>query len=151
MILQSVVDMIQSLSSTAVTPTSVITGVPSTQGVATPTPQPTPTPNTTCSVLAKLADDAKFFKCTADKTEPCDTVFCSQEFFGKQYSAVIVLLSCETPAAVRIEMSEGEKVLVNETVDHSQEITITISELIRLVLTVKLDHFDDAIGLQVKE
>ena len=136
------------IPSTAVTPTSVITGVPSTQGVAIPTPQPTPTPDTTCSVLAKLADDAEFFTCTADKTEPCDTVFCSQEFAGKQYNAVVVLLPCETPAAVRIVMSEGEKVLVNETVDHSKE--ITIPELFGLVLNVTLDHFDDAIGLQVK-
>ena len=136
------------IPSTAVTPTSVITGVPSTQGVATPTPQPTPTQDTTCSVLAKLADDAEFFTCTADKTEPCDTVFCSREFVGKQYSAVVVLLPCETPAAVRIVMNEGERVLVNETVDHSKE--ITIPELFGLVLNVTLDHFDDAIGLQVK-
>ena len=84
--------MIQSLSSTAVTPTSVITGVSSTQGVATPTPQPTPTQDTTCSVLAKLADDAEFFKCTADKTEPCDTVFVVRSLPGS--NTVLSLYCC---------------------------------------------------------
>ena len=132
---------------TALVPTSVVskTREPS------PTPQPSSTPpdtgaNTTCAVLAKLAADAEFFKCTSDTTKPCDTVFCSRNF-GKNYSAVVVLLPCMTPAAVRLSMSDGEKVLVNKTVDHSQK--ITVPELFNLVLVITLDHFDEAIGLKV--
>ena len=130
---------------TALVPTSVSkTQEPS------PTPQPSSTPpdtgaNTTCAVLTKLAADAEFFKCTSDLTKPCDTVFCSRNnLFGKNYSVVVVLLPCVTPAAVQLSMSDGEKVLVNKTVDHPREITAS-----EPVLVITLDHFNEAIGLKV--
>ena len=115
-----------------------------------PTPQPSSIPpdtgaNTTCEVLAKLAADAEFFKCTSDTTKPCDTVFCNKkDFHGENYSAVVVLLPCETPAAVRLSMSDGEKELVNKTVDHPREVTAS-----EPVLVITLDHFNEAIGLKV--
>ena len=123
--------------------------LPSTQR-PTPTPYSTPVvedKNTTCSVLKELAAEAQGFKCTADTIEPCDRVDCVQEVFGMEYSAVIVLLPCTTPASLTIVMSEGEKVLVDETISQSKN--ITVEDLFDLMLVITLDHFKDAIGLQV--
>lgn len=130
---------------TALLPTSVVskTQEPS------PIPQPSPTPpvtgaNTTCAVLAKLAADAEVFKCTSDTTKPCDTVSCS---FQIDYSTVIVLLPCVTPTSFQLVISDGNKVLLNKTVDRSQQ--IPVPELFGLVLNVTLNHFEEAIGLKV--
>ena len=57
---------------------------------------------------------------------------------------MVVLLPCVTPAAVQLSMSDGEKVLVNKTVDHPREITAS-----EPVLVITLDHFNEAIGLKV--
>ena len=104
--------------------------------------------NTTCSVLKRLAADAEFFECTADNVEPCASVNCIQtDIPGKEYTAVITLLPCMTPTAVRVEIVEGETVLLNEVVSESQE--ITVEDLFGIVLNITLDHFKDAIGLQV--
>ena len=51
------------------------------------------------------------------------------------------------PAAIRLVISQGELVVLNRTVDHSQQ--VAVPELLGLVLNVSLDHFDDAIGLEV--
>ena len=101
----------------------------------------------TCDVLANLAKDAEFFECTADSKEPCDHVFCSRAFGETEYTAVIVLQPCDDPPSIRIVLSQADVVLVNQTIDHSQE--ITIPQLFGLTLNFTVDHFDDAIGLQV--
>jgi hypothetical protein len=103
--------------------------------------------NTTCAVLAQLAADSEFFECVADSTEPCDTVSCTNELVGRVYSALIVLMPCVSPAAVRLEVREGETVLVDKTVDRSE--TVEVPELFGLVLDITLDQFEDAIGLEV--
>ena len=99
--------------------------------------------NTTCAVLATLAESSEFFSCTADKSEPCDSVVCSR--LG--YTAVIVLLPCVTPAAIRLVISGGDEVLHNQTLDQSG--VIVIPELADLTLDITIDHFDDAMGLEV--
>ena len=138
-------------STVFIAPTSVSIGVPTTEGLtAIPKVTPTQTPtleNSTCAVLSRLASSAEFFECVSDTTPPCQTVWCTNSLAGKDYSAVIVLVPCVTPAAVRLVMSEEGKVLLNKTIDHSQE--ITIPELFGLILIVTLDQFQDAIGLQV--
>ena len=127
----------------------VSTKVAITQG-PTPTPSPiiSPVANTTCSVLKNLDENADYFKCTSDTTPPCDTVYCTEELGNEIYDAVILLLPCQTPAAVRVTLtSDDGKTILNETVDSSRE--ITVPDLLRFSLGVTLDHFEDAIGLQV--
>ena len=60
-----------------------------------------------------------------DTTPPCDTVYCTEELGNEIYNAVILLLPCQTPAAVRLTLtSEDGKTILNETVDSSREITV---------------------------
>ena len=143
-------NFIYSLFAVIIEPSSSVvrTREPIIQG-PTPTPTPVSMTNTTCSVLKTVAANAEIFECTSDTIEPCDAVYCSEELAGKRYSAVVVLLPCEVPAAaVRIELASGDgTVMVNETVDHSQE--IKVPNLFGFSMTVTLDHFPDAIGLQV--
>ena len=97
----------------------ISTKVAITQG-PTPTPSPiiSPVANTTCSVLKNLAENADYFKCTSDTTLPCDTVYCTEELGNEVYDAVILLLPCQTPPAVRVTLtSEDGKTILNETVD----------------------------------
>lgn len=113
------------------------------------TPQPTPMivddENTTCSALEKLAVDSD---CITDTVEPCDRIYCiDQQIPAKECPVVITLMLCMTPAAVRIEITEEKNVVLNEVVSESQE--ITVEHHFGLVVNVTLDHFDDAIGLQV--
>ena len=128
----------------------ISTKVAITQG-PTPTPSPiiSPVANTTCSVLKNLAENADYFKCTSDTTPPCDTVYCTEELGNEIYNAVILLLPCQTPAAVRVTLTSDDdgKTILNETVDSSRE--ITVPDLLGFTLGVTLDHFEDAIGLQV--
>ena len=98
-------------------------------------------------MLKELAAEADGFKCTSDTIEPCDRVDCVQEVLGSNYSAVIVLLPCTTPASLTIVMSEGEKVLLDETLSQSKN--ITVEKFFGLLLVITLDNFKDAIGLQV--
>jgi hypothetical protein len=143
-------------SPTTVTVASVTRSPTST---AVPTPRPTATPgettteppttgsdgkNTTCSVLEEIAANAEFFTCTADTTEPCDTVDCSA---FDLYTAEFVLLPCRTPPAIRIVINQGETLVLDETIDHSG--VIVVPQLFGLVLNITLDQFEDALGLQV--
>ena len=96
-------------------------------------------------MLKELAAEAQGFECTSDTIEPCDRVDCVQEVLGMEYSAMIVLLPCTTPASLTIEMSEGETVLVDETLSQSKNITVKHD----ILLVITLDPFKDAIGLQV--
>jgi hypothetical protein len=100
--------------------------------------------NTTCSVLEEIAANAEFFTCTADTTEPCDTVDCSA---FDLYTAEFVLLPCRTPPAIRIVINQGETLVLDETIDHSG--VIVVPQLFGLVLNITLDQFEDALGLQV--
>ena len=120
-----------------------------TQGpTPTSTPIKTPVANTTCSVLKETAANAEIFECTPDTTEPCDRIYCSEKIGGKNYDAVIILLACEDPAAVRLELSSSDgEVTVNETVDQSEE--IEVPGLFGFTMDVTIDHFPDALGIQV--
>ena len=123
----------------------ISTRLPITQG---PTPTTTPGLNTTCSVLKDTAANAQIFECTSDTTQPCDRIFCSEEIGGKNYDAVIVLLPCSDSPAVRVELSRNNGAVgVNETVDSSREIPVPGPLGFSMVVTV--DHFPDALGLQV--
>ena len=113
------------------------------------TGSPSANNRTTCDVLAELAKNSEPFDCVASTKEPCDQVDCATEFAGLKFNAEVVLLPCNTPPAVHITMSRDGKVVVNKTVDHSQEIVIT--ELFGVKLNVTLDHFQQAMGLQVEE
>ena len=100
--------------------------------------------NTTCSVMAEIAANVELFNCTADTTEPCDTVDCTTNI---GYTAEFVLLPCLTPPAVRLVVYLDKWVVVSRTLNHSA--VIVIPELFDLVVNVTIHQFDDAIGLQV--
>ena len=135
------------------------TGTPTpTTMMVTETPMPTtaesPLPTedvssnkSTCDVLAELAKSPSAFKCVADSKEPCDHVNCSAALIGSKFNAEFVLLPCHVPYAVQITMSHDGKVVVNKTVDHSQE--IDIPELFNMKLNITLNQYPDAIELKV--
>ena len=95
-------------------------------------------------MLEEIAANAEFFTCTADTTEPCDTVDCSA---FDLYTAEFVLLPCRTPPAIRIVINQEETPVLDETIDRSR--VIVVPQLLGLVLNITLDQFEDAIGLQV--
>ena len=94
-------------------------------------------------MLEEIAANAEVFTCTADTTEPCDTVDCS----ALGHTAEFVLLPCRTPPAIRIVINKEETVVLDETIDSSR-VTV-VPQLLGLVLNITLDQFEDAIGLQV--
>jgi hypothetical protein len=99
-------------------------------------------------VLKDTAANAEIFECTSDTTEPCDRIYCSEEIRGENYDAIIVLLVCEDPAAVRLELSSSDGTVgVNETVDQSEE--IKVPGLFGFSMEITIDHFPDALGIQV--
>ena len=110
------------------------------------TPQPTPMiETTTCSALEKLA---AYSGCTADTVEPCDKIYCkTQQLPGKTCPVVVTLMLCTTPAGVRIEMKEENKVVLNKVLYESKN--ILLQDLFGFVMNVTLEHFENAIGLQV--
>ena len=79
--------------------------------------------------------------------EACDGLDCSISALGLQFSAALTILPCNDPPAVRIVLTNpsNDAVLVDETVDHSQE----ISGPFGVVIDVTLDQLPGAIGLQV--
>ena len=95
-------------------------------------------------MLEEIAANAEVFTCTADTTEPCDTVDCSA---FDLYTAEFVLLPCRTPPAIRIVINQEETPVLDETIDRSR--VIVVPQLLGLVLNITLDQFEDAIGLQV--
>ena len=111
------------------------------------TGSPSANNRTTCDVLAELAKNSEPFDCVASTKEPCDQVDCATEFAGLKLTAEVVMLPCHSPPAGRIAMTKDGNVVLNKTVDHSQE--IVIPELFNLKLNVTLDHLQDAIGLQI--
>lgn len=93
-------------------------------------------------MLEEIANNAVGFQCTADTTEPCRTVDCAYQ----PYTAEFELLPCQSPvAAMRVVIKQGEALVLNETIDHSDAIQLSSF----LVLNITFDHFDDAVGLQV--
>lgn len=127
------------------TPKTVLVEPTETPTMSTGTP---PANKTTCNALGELAKTSKIFDCVASTKEPCDRVECATELIGITFAAEVVLLPCLTPSAVQIAMSRDGKVVMNRTLYHSQE--IFIPELFNLNLYVTLDHYKDAIGLQVR-
>ena len=101
----------------------------------------------TCDVLAELAKSPTVFTCLADSKEPCDRVDCSVVLIGNKINAEFVLLPCHVPYAVQISTSLNGKVVLNKTVDHSQE--INIPELLNTKLNITLNQYPDAIELKV--
>ncbi|CAI8013842.1 hypothetical protein GBAR_LOCUS8714 [Geodia barretti] len=126
------------------TPTST-DGTSTTGEITTEQPTTADGKNTTCSVLEEIAANAEVFTCTADTTEPCDTVDCSA---FDLYTAEFVLLPCRTPPAIRIVINQEETPVLDETIDRSR--VIVVPQLLGLVLNITLDQFEDAIGLQVE-
>ena len=60
---------------------------------------------------------------------------------------MIKLLPCEVPAAIRLELSSTDQLLLNKTIDHSEE--NKVPGLFGFSMDVMIDHFDNALGLQV--
>ena len=83
----------------------------------------------------------------AASKEPCDRVDCSTDVFRSKINAEFVLLPCHVPYAVQISTSRDGKVVLNKTVDHSQE--IDIPELLNMKLNIILNQYPDAIELKV--
>ena len=83
----------------------------------------------------------------AASKEPCDRVDCSVVLIGSKIIAEFVLLPCHVPYAVQISTSRDGKVVLNKTVDHSQE--IDIPELFNTKLNISLNQYPDAIELKV--
>ena len=113
-----------------------------------PTPTATPLIPETTTTCCVLEDVVNIFQCGADATEPCDTIYCSEEIGGKNYSAVITLLPCEVPAAIRLELSSTDQLLLNKTINHSEE-NSRVPGVFGFSMNVTIDHFDNALGLQV--
>lgn len=131
---------------TALMPTSVVSEIqePSSTRLSSHTP-PLPIVDPTCAALAKLAADVKFFNnCTSVTTKPCDAVFCSGG--EHQYQASMILLLCNVPKAILLMLGNEKKVILQATVNHTEEIPVPELDL---VLNITLDQFPLAIGLKV--
>ena len=123
------------------------TEIPDTSETSTMEITQLPQGHTSCMALEEVAQSSQTFDCVASTEEPCDRVDCTTEWIGSRFTAEVILLPCYIPYAVQISMSREAGVLLNKTVDHSQE--IVVPDLYNLILIVKLDHFQDAVGLQV--
>ena len=105
---------------------------------------------TSCKILTALStfsESSNLFECVATEKELCDRVDCTAELSRRNYTAEITLLPCYNPPAIEISIRQGVKLLSSNVVSQSQE--MVIPELFDLMLNVTLDHFPNAIGLQV--
>ena len=101
-----------------------------------------------CEVLQQIASRAPGnFVCSTNQR--CDGVDCTADLLnnGMPFQSRAVILVCQLPRpAVEINLlSSSGAAIVNETVDHSE--VLSVQQFLQVNIT--LDQYQNAIGLQV--
>ena len=99
-----------------------------------------------CEVLQQIASRAPGnFVCSTNQR--CDGVDCSADLFGMPFQSRAVILVCQLPrpAVEIILLGSNGAAIINETVDHSE--VLSVEQFLQVNIT--LDQLQNAIGLQV--
>ena len=126
----------------------------SSSNAITNTPTITPTVDipqrNMCIVLEQIASRAPGnFECSTNQR--CDGVDCTGDLLNNgmpfQSHAVILVCQLPRPAVEIILLGSSGAAIVNETVDHSE--VLSVQQLLQVNIT--LDQLQNAIGLQVND